>query len=145
MNKKSKLLYQQYMQRLKKSFKSNPKSLWSYIKGRKNCTSIRGTLSFASVFLNDPQKIVDSFADYFSSVFNKPATITPDIPLLRDIAMSTNQSQIIPSFEEETMHQRLVKLKPTFISGPDGIPYFIVKDCSAVFFSFLVRYIHFVA
>ncbi|KAJ3651650.1 hypothetical protein Zmor_017675 [Zophobas morio] len=61
--------YRNFINTAENDIKTNPRNLWTYINLKKNCTSVPGIRSLRKKELTSPQQIVDSFAEFFSSVF----------------------------------------------------------------------------
>lgn len=119
--------YKGYVRRLGETIVADPRRFWSYVNSRRGSTRIGGVMRDGNgALLDNPQMIVNSFADYFASVFTPPSDNALDfhscLPLIS-----------VPSFSELDIETSIGKLKGGMTSGPDGIPAFLVKDCSAIF------------
>lgn len=92
------------------------------MQARKGSTRISGDLSLNGTAISDPQLIVDSFADVFSSVFT---------PALRPRVTSSYPD--LPSFSVQHVTEDLVSelmggLSSKHTSGDDMVPSFLVRD-----------------
>ncbi|XP_063932673.1 uncharacterized protein LOC135144578 [Zophobas morio] len=69
-----------YLREIEQSIHSTPKNLWKYVRSKKGTTRIPGKITYNGNVSDDPQKIVDMFAEKFSNVYLSGAnTGIPDI------------------------------------------------------------------
>ena len=72
------------------------------------------------------QDIVDGFASFFSDAFTKPVNVTNN----SNDSCDSDHYLHFNQFNTNDILTALLKLKPKFTKGPDGIPAFIVRDCA---------------
>jgi hypothetical protein len=75
------------------------------------------------IILNDPQAIVDAYADFFVQAF-----VSLDVSTDRTSGNSLN----IPELDEDTVLSAIRRLKSAMTAGPDLVPSFLIQDCGAV-------------
>lgn len=103
----------------------NPSAFWNYVRSKKatdNCTTFR---SNDNQLLNKPKEIVESFANFFSSVYDNSKVSTTN----------NNKSKcLISNFSVtlEDVKESIRKLPPKKSCGPDLIPPYVVKGCADV-------------
>lgn len=126
--------YGEYLNRTQYRLRSDPKAFWSFVNAKRRTSRIPGEMCLNGNVLDTPQSVVDGFADYFNSVYIQHTNIDPpdasvSPPVRCDVQLVTA--------EEVLLHAG--KLKNGFTCGPDGVPSFLVRDCSSVFCVPLMR------
>lgn len=82
-----------------------------------------------NAIVDDPQAVVDLFANFFQSTYSIPSIINPQ----NNTESSQNCNISIHDFTEEQVMESLKKLKPKVNQGPDQIPCFLIRDCAEIF------------
>ncbi|XP_063912643.1 uncharacterized protein LOC135129422 [Zophobas morio] len=118
------------MRNVSANVKNDPKRFWGFIKAKNNISSVPTTMSYKENALDGPQNIVETFADFFKTVFNISNSVQ------NYDYNSSNDPSIdylnIENFDEEIVFKAMRKLKPTMTAGPDLIPSFLVKHCATI-------------
>lgn len=83
-----------------------------------------------------PIYLVETFAEYFSSVYKTSSPVGLDTLINNNIFFDT---VAVSHISEEEISQVLTKFKNSFTMGYDLIPSFILKDCLGVFVKPLYR------
>ena len=127
----AKFCYNNYIQKLESSIKSNPKFFWSHIKNKRdNKDSYPSTLSYGSTCSSDGNRICELFASFFSSVYctDKPSQNSIES---RTLCHKLNSDSLtILAFEKEEVLKKLRSLDVTKGAGPDGIPPYFIRKCA---------------
>jgi hypothetical protein len=83
------------------------------------------------IILNDPQAIVDAYADFFVQAFvSLDVSIGNNCDSICD-RMSGN-SLNIPELDEDIVLSAIRRLKSAVTAGPERVSSFFIKDCDAV-------------
>lgn len=120
--------YAGYIRDSENAIKSNPNKFWSFINSKRNSTSIPSVMNYNNAVLENPQDIVNSFADFFSEAFINSSTYLPGNNL------NNNNVIHIRMFSESEVLNAIKKLKANMTTGPDKVPAFIIRDCASVFY-----------
>lgn len=112
---------------MEKNISSNPNTFWSYINNIKNTTAIPNVMNHNGITMTDPQQIVNAFAEFFETAY-----ISPQSNQSNDEPPISAPIFTIQQFTEADTLKALKKMKPKLITGPDGIPAFLVKDCANI-------------
>lgn len=124
------IAYENYLSNVENSISTNPNNFWSYVQSKRGTSRIPGKLHCETKYYDEPQAIVNGFADYFSSVFSPKSNITTH----NSLSNITNYPCInISSFNEKDLVNSLRALPNKMTAGNDLIPSFLVKDCAPVF------------
>jgi hypothetical protein len=97
-------------------------------------------MSHDDVTFNQPQDIVNSFADYFISVYS-----TSSLPGKCTAATYSNCFRLcitLNKFDTPEVEKALDQLKPKISFGCDNVPVFSVRDCRNVFVEPFVHIFH---
>lgn len=122
--------YTQYIQKIQRSIGSDPGAFWRYIHQKQNNCAIPAEMSFQGRLVTSPDGIVESFGEYFKSVYESGwGDIDADI---LNVNRMGNIEVTLPVFTEDDIIKAVKKLKPKMSCGPDNIPSFIVKDTISV-------------
>ena len=103
----------------------HPEHMWNFIHTKERRTRIPGVMNHNGFTIDSPREIVETFANYFSSVFlpkSDPSTSSTDNPFSPNICL-----------EPVTVCQVLSVIRQMSASssvGHDEIPYFLVHDCA---------------
>ena len=120
--------YDIYLRTIEGDLRNNPNNFWVYVHHKNNVSSIPAIITHNNKIIDDPQIIVNSFAEYFSHSFIDP------IAEVNDLTSNHNVMTLdIKSVSEEDVLHAIKKLKAIMTMGPDLIPAFLLKDCSSVF------------
>lgn len=117
-----------YIKNIELNVSSNSKFFWNYIKSKKKTELQSCLITDENKVLNDSTSIADSFASYFSSVFDHKHPL--NINVLVD-----NGSDKLFSISDITLEDVLwsiKKLRPKKSCGPDLIPPYILKGCGEI-------------
>jgi hypothetical protein len=83
------------------------------------------------IILNDPQAIVDAYADFFVQAFvSLDVSIGNNCDSICD--RTSGNSLNIPELDEDIVLSAIRRLKSAMTAGPDLVPSFLIKDCDAV-------------
>nr|CAH7749762.1 unnamed protein product [Callosobruchus chinensis] len=123
--------YKKYLETVQDLIKEDPTAFWSFIHNKNNTSSIPRNMMYNGETVNDPQSIVNTFADFFSSVYSVPdhTNVSCDYVFDHNVFIDISCEPISES--EILLASR--KLKNKMTSGPDQIPSFLVKDCIKIF------------
>lgn len=111
------------------SLKKRPSTFWRYVKSFRPSRSSGGDLVVGGDRTSDLQHISQTFADYFNSVFVCPSSHNNSFtsyPLPND-----------PVISLDMIRSAIAHLRPSFSSGTDTIPAFIVKSYSEIWLPLL--------
>ena len=115
-----------YLREIEQSIHSTPKNLWKYVRSKKGTTRIPGKITYNGNVSDDPQKIVDMFAEKFSNVYLSGAnTGIPDI-------ITNKLSFSMQPVTEEQLVEVISTLTNKLTFGEDLIPSFLVRDARFV-------------
>ncbi|KAK9869116.1 hypothetical protein WA026_002874 [Henosepilachna vigintioctopunctata] len=117
-------LYKAYIATSEHFINEDPSRFWSFIQDKRGCTRIPGIMQHEQSVYNNPNDIVNAFADYFSSVYSD-ASANCDIVGEN----SGNTLVFIECITEDMIKVAARKLNNKLTAGPDLILSFIVKDC----------------
>jgi hypothetical protein len=123
--------YDAYLGRVSSDVRKDPKKFWGFFKVKNNIRSFPSVVVRDGIILNDPQAIVDAYADFFVQAFvsSDPNTGSNSDP----ICVSTNAKYLnILGVDENIVLSAIRRLKSTMTAGPDLVPSFLIKDCGAV-------------
>jgi hypothetical protein len=129
--------YNTYVSQVENSLRKDPKMFWSYVHDRNSETRIPAKMTYSDVSCGRPQDIVNSFADYFMSVYSAssvPGNIKP-----KSYSNSFWPCLTLKKFDKSDIEKAFEQLKPKISYGSDNIPAFLVKDCRSVFLEPLVH------
>ncbi|XP_063924610.1 uncharacterized protein LOC135138559 [Zophobas morio] len=112
----------EYLNQIEESMKNNPKDFWKYVHLQKGTTRIPGRLVYEDKQFEDPQEIVNAFAERFSDVF-RPKTIIG----ISDVT-SNKLSFAIPSVTEEQLIDIMSTFSNKMTAGDDQIPSVLIRD-----------------
>lgn len=121
--------YERFISRTEENVKSNPKLFWSFINSKRS--SIKGIpnrVSLDGVLADDPFDTCNLFADFFSSVYVQYSASTRfDLdPMHYDNPHILDSIDITP----DKVFEKLISLKDSYASGPDGVCTYFLKECS---------------
>ncbi|XP_055838866.1 uncharacterized protein LOC129906898 isoform X1 [Episyrphus balteatus] len=69
-NRKSSLKYLNYIQKVQRDLKMNPKCFWNFINSKRKSCSYPSVLKLNDITSHDPRVITQLFSDFFQSAFN---------------------------------------------------------------------------
>ena len=101
-----------------------PKKFWSYVKSTSNSHRIPETVSYGSVFRNDPQEKSELFNEFFYDQFSEASEY--DIPLSYEDDDDPPQVDISP----KRVMKLLRGINPNKTHGPDNINGKVLKNCA---------------
>lgn len=125
--------YKQYISKIENDLKQNPNNFWSYLKSKKEQSSIPLNMKYNNCSLEDPNQIVSAFADFFckSCSNNSNNLNVRHDPIIPDIS-SPNHLLHLKYITVEEIIKSSKKIKANMTMGPDNIPAFIIRDCISV-------------
>lgn len=116
------LAYKTYLSRIQESIKNEPRQLFNFVRSKQGISRIPSNLIIDGRNVNDPQHIVQSFANMF---LNKQTTSS--IPVVCDL--QSNRIPIILSHaSEEDLIRTMARFADKNTAGDDGIPSFLLRD-----------------
>lgn len=121
--------YKNYIAEVQISLSHDPNKLWSFVHGRKGNTRIPGSMIYNSLELGNSTQIMNAFADYFNSVHMPPSSSGYSHHIGGNISLNIHLSKIT----EHEIYTKLKSCKDCLLSGTDGIPSFLLRDCAAAF------------
>ncbi|XP_022837235.1 uncharacterized protein LOC111364560 [Spodoptera litura] len=106
-----------------------PRAFWGYVRSRRGNTNNRKLIKDGRVLAD--YECANEFARYFQSVYN------PEPPVLSAAAAGASRAAgaaraHLALLRRADVRTALARLPPKRSAGPDGIPAFIFRDCSAV-------------
>ena len=108
------------------NIRSNPNHFWSFMSLKRKSSGSPSIMRYNNNQAETIPECCKLFAQYFQSVYSTSVNNTMNYPHLLpqfDITM--------PSIDVENVELCAKNIKPSFKSGPDGIPPFIINKCSA--------------
>lgn len=123
------LAYANYVRNIENNIVREPQKFWSHVNSKKKSTDISTQMFLNDQHFDNPNDIINSFADFFSKSFLPP---TENLEPINDQVANT-PSIAITCFSENEVFNALKKLKPKLTAGPDDIPSFLIRDCAAIF------------
>lgn len=123
------IAYANYVRNVESNIAAEPGKFWSFVNSKQKCANISTQMTYNDQHLDNPNDIINSFADFFSNSFLPPADVSES-----DDNPATNTPVINIGYLSETdVFNALKKLKPKLTTGPDGVPAFLVRDCARIF------------
>ncbi|KAJ8933971.1 hypothetical protein NQ318_004577, partial [Aromia moschata] len=120
----SNICFKSYLERTELSIQERPKSFWRHINKQRKTNNFPNIMTYNSLSCNNLQSIVNSFADFFSSVYlNDNVTDLPSLEYKGNLPISDYQISVIDIIEGIT------ELRCKYSYGPDGIPSCLLKNC----------------
>jgi hypothetical protein len=119
--------YQNFVSKAIESFKTTPNKFWSFVNSKRNTSRIPGVMIANGKTVDNPEHIVNCFANQFASVYShtsKPHITFPDGTAPETIS--------ITEFTEQDIIKACNSLKANLTMGKDNIPAFLVRDCAHV-------------
>lgn len=117
------------MKSVENNIKSNPQNFWKFIKKNIKQSVIPDVMFSNNIKLNTPISIVNAFARLFSLHSRATFFPTDNINTGDNKDLFCNNPFILT---KEQVFKAIKSLKPNFVSGPDNITSFFVKDCAIV-------------
>lgn len=122
------LAYKAYVRNVECQLTRDPGAFWNFVRSKRGISRIPGRMNDSTCEYNEPQTIVNAFANSFSSVFSPTSSssnVLTDMP-------SNNPPIVLPSVSPQDVIKSIKKLKNKPSAGDDNIPCFFVKDCAYV-------------
>lgn len=117
--------YKNYIINTEKNIHSNNKLFWRFVNRVKKDSVLPDVMYFENDVMNGPQAIVDALSDLFAKHCTSHDLYASGSVLEQSI-ISLESNPFILS--EDIVYRAARSLKPSFTSGLDGVPSFIVKD-----------------
>ena len=123
--------HQNYLLKIRESFRNNPKLFWSYHKAVfHHRSSQNAIISHNNIVAKTPTKKAELFNSYFSSVFQPSTSKTNDTVDSRISRFPTDLQLSDITLDVEDVINSLTNLDVSKAGGPDGIPARLLKECS---------------
>ena len=123
--------HQNYLLKIRESFRNNPKLFWSYHKAVfHHRSSQNAMISHNNIVAKTPTKKAELFNSYFSSVFQPSTSKTNDTADSRISRLPTDLQLSDITLDVEEVINSLTNLDVSKAGGPDGIPARLLKECS---------------
>ena len=123
-----KLRFREFISNTEASIISQPQNLWSFINSKKSNSRIPGRMSYDGNVSDNPSSIVESFANYFSSVYTPPHNVN------MEVNVNTNMPNVnIDMFSVSQVVKAIKSSMGCTSVGDDEIPYWIVDECAETF------------
>lgn len=103
----------------------NLKSFWNYVNSKRTSRDIPGTMSYGSRTAENGTDIANLFAEYYSTVHEKPAQVQVTTNLTSD-----TQQHLSDIITTQEVIEAIKELTPYTTSGPDNIPPIFFKKCA---------------
>jgi hypothetical protein len=131
LNSLIKINYNNYIKNCESKLNNNPKYFWSYIKSRSSLNSIPDYMTCGETTTNNLQTIVDSFNNYFSSVFvsQQPLDIsTAIVPTAYNYNSSMNLSNV--EISQDVVFNLLKNINTSTGPGSDNVHPLYISRCA---------------
>lgn len=133
----NKFLYKQYLIKIENDIKTNPKSFWTFIRSKKQNMDIPSLMSYNNSSSDNPEDIVNFFAEFFRSNFENSSTYGNVSSADDSISMNANLGNFV--LLEDDIVQAISQTKNSFRADADGLCGFLIKNCSSsILFPILV-------
>lgn len=126
----SELLYNNYVRNMSSKLISNPKDFWKFVNSKRKSDQFPVFINFNNSNSSDPNVISEYFQKFFASSYsnNLFTAIDSDFYHMNNLPKTTFSHIFI---DANLVNQYLDKLSNDTFPGPDGIPEFILKNCSS--------------
>lgn len=122
------IAYNTYLQTITNNITKDPKQFWHYVQSKNTCTRIPGKMFFNNSTLEEPNTILNGFADFFSSVYQPNCnSVSSNLFYCHSNFLNINE------ITYDDIRQAVKKLSNKATAGDDQIPSYIIKDCAEVF------------
>ncbi|KAG6446679.1 hypothetical protein O3G_MSEX004560 [Manduca sexta] len=121
--------YKRHLDIIQRNITNDPKAFWQYVKSKKGTVN-RKKITRDGYILTDSE-CANEFARFFHSVYSDRRAKL-DVAAAMAASGGSSARVHIGRLDLKLVEQALSRLKPRTSAGPDGIPAFIIKDCSAV-------------
>jgi hypothetical protein len=116
--------FRDYILKVQENLVGDPKKFWSFVNNRKGRSRIPSRMSNGGHSLNSFSEIVNSFATHFKNSYD-----TADAPA-NLIDVLGNATFHLYTVSDADILESIGLLKSGLYSGDDGIPAFLIKDCT---------------
>lgn len=120
-------LYNNYVDKLKASLKSDPSSFWRFVNSKKSTDNKPKVLQLDAKRSSEESAQADMFAEFFSGNFVAPSMHNNTQPRVNDTAQS---QQLDFTLSRDFVLTRLNSVNTKKGVGPDGIHPLILKQCA---------------
>lgn len=130
-------LYNDYIDRIEKDIKDNPKLLWNYIKAKRGGTSgYPLAMTDGQVVTSNGSEICNLFAKHFATMYttDKDTEINCHTEYLQALH-NNSQGLSIPVLDRDCLLKKLKTVNISKGSGPDGIPPVFISNCATALVS----------
>lgn len=121
-------LYNNHLNNIRTNFLQDPKSFFKFVNSRRKSSNLPKLMKHLDSESSEDTIISDMFADFFSSTYSDAHyDVNSEYPYM------INSSQIISIVTVYTSHivNCIKTFKSSNLSGPDGIPSVVLKNCSS--------------
>lgn len=115
--------HRSFVEAAQRSVRSDPAAFWSFVNAKRNSSRIPSEVTLGGARLDGPRDVVEGFARYFRSVYNTSSDVVSPTG-------DTRGTFEILSVTESSVSDAIRRLKPKLSQGHDGIPSFLIRDCS---------------
>lgn len=123
-------LYNEYVDKLKSSLKSDPSSFWRFVNSKKSTDNKPKVMHFKSNRSSDEKVQADMFAEFFSSNYTVPSTDDSSEHTSNADAAPSQQQLNNFSLDGNFVLQGLHSINVKKGVGPDGVHPLILKQCA---------------
>lgn len=118
--------YNNYLCKVRNNLKKDPKSFYNFVNSKRRSTDFPQIMKFGNIESAEDITISNLFADFFASTYSSSKYINTNQYPYPIPESSVNFSPIT----DTTVLNYLLKLKMSYVAGPDGVPSCILKKCS---------------
>lgn len=122
------LAFSNYNSSVENSITEMPSTFWNYINRLKRESRIPGVMKFKSISYDSPTTIVNTFAKYFESVYDKTVYVSSILSNDVNVQLFGDSLRI----DEIMVKTAIAKISIKDTSGPDQIPAFAIRKMSQV-------------
>ncbi|XP_055527331.1 uncharacterized protein LOC129719947 [Wyeomyia smithii] len=119
-----------HLRSVQNKLKSDPKGFWKYVNEQRKERGLPSTMIYGERKESNLHSICDLVAQKFSSVFCNESLSQDEISLAASNVSLYGQSFTDINIDVSMIQSALSKLKPSFSTGPDGIPAILLKRCA---------------
>ena len=111
---------------IQRNVRRDPTAFWTFINSKRESSRIPCRMYCGDSEYTDPNPVTTAFMEYFASVYESSS----DVLFSPDTDSGCADGIIpLPVFTGDDVLRSARRMKPKMSCGPDGIPYFIVRDC----------------
>lgn len=140
-------LYINYLEKMKRNFKRDPKSFYNFVNSKRKSTGYPRVMKYLSNESHINMIKSNMFADFFSTTYSKQQY---DTSTEYPFSLMEHQAISFSSIDTSQVVLSLKTIKSSLRSGPDGIPACVLKNCAhalatplAIMFNVSLKYGYF--